>query len=506
MKAAGKIVRFGGPKKDNRDPSSLSSASSAAGPPSSSSTSLSSSASAHAGTPAPSHLARGGVSFNSSPDLGVPVKAGPQSGASGVKFSGSTIGGPTSPRAAAAPAMPSRLTKTVGGGETENETGAGAGLAEQMKLSTGYLNKLSAGDTGTRHPRWKRRWFAFDSNLKMVYWHSEEEAKANPRKPTGEVDLSLCSTKDEKVHDKRFVFCIVTARYNIYLEAASHEEMLGWMCSIDEVKMKMVERGDFAKKPRVSSMIRKEKRRGELMMLVEAKNEDEEDRWEKLYFILKQNNFLCCYTNKDESTMAGPPIDLLICTIQEVPGESWCFEIMEGRRVYWLMAQSELEMCSWISSLRNAITSAQAGVFHERLSLKPQFQADHVAKSGWLKKLKIKWGWNRRWFVLQGEYLVYYRSPQHAQPAPSEQKVQRDAISTLFTKARQLTGAKSNCFELLTALRSFRFEADSEADAQAWVQAIENLNQTLIKTQLRDPLEGRRTMQLKLMDVQKALA
>jgi hypothetical protein len=31
------------------------------------------------------------------------------------------------------------------------------------------------------------------------------------------------------------------------------------------------------------------------------------------------------------------------------------------------------------------------------------------------------------------------------------------------------------------------------------VQAIENLNQTLIKTQLRDPLEGRRTMQLKLM-------
>jgi hypothetical protein len=39
------------------------------------------------------------------------------------------------------------------------------------------------------------------------------------------------------VHDKRFVFCIVTARYNIYLEAGSHEEMLGWMCSIDEVKM-----------------------------------------------------------------------------------------------------------------------------------------------------------------------------------------------------------------------------------------------------------------------------
>jgi hypothetical protein len=64
-----------------------------------------------------------------------------------------------------------------------------------------------------------------------------QEAKANPRKLTGEVDLSLCSTKDEKVHDKRFVFCIVTARYNIYLEAASHEEMLGWMCSIDEVKM-----------------------------------------------------------------------------------------------------------------------------------------------------------------------------------------------------------------------------------------------------------------------------
>jgi hypothetical protein len=51
-----------------------------------------------------------------------------------------------------------------------------------MKLSTGYLNKLSAGDTGTRHPRWKRRWFAFDSNLKMVYWHSEEVHRTRTRR------------------------------------------------------------------------------------------------------------------------------------------------------------------------------------------------------------------------------------------------------------------------------------------------------------------------------------
>jgi len=39
------------------------------------------------------------------------------------------------------------------------------------------------------------------------------------------------------VQERRFVFCIVTAQANIYLEAASHEEMLGWMSSIDEAKM-----------------------------------------------------------------------------------------------------------------------------------------------------------------------------------------------------------------------------------------------------------------------------
>lgn len=61
-------------------------------------------------------------------------------------------------------------------------------------------------------------------------------------KPTGEIDLSLCSIKEEKIKGKRFVFCIVTARYNIYLEASSHEEMLGWMCSIDEVKMVLFSR------------------------------------------------------------------------------------------------------------------------------------------------------------------------------------------------------------------------------------------------------------------------
>lgn len=65
---------------------------------------------------------------------------------------------------------------------------------------------------------------------------------------------------------------------------------------------------------------------------------------------------------------------------------------------------------------------AQAGVFHERLAMKPQFKADHVAKAGWLKKQKLKgWGSNRRWFALQGEHLVYFRSPQHASTAPSSQ-------------------------------------------------------------------------------------
>lgn len=67
----------------------------------------------------------------------------------------------------------------------------------------------------------------------------------------------------------------------------------------------MLGRSDEGKKrPRVSSMIRKEKRRGELTMLVEAKNEDEEDSWEKRYFILKQNNFLCYYATKDVPTSA----------------------------------------------------------------------------------------------------------------------------------------------------------------------------------------------------------
>lgn len=146
-------------------------------------------------------------------------------------------------------------------------------------------------------------------------------------------------------------------------------------------------------------------------------------------------------------------------TIQEVPGETWCFEIMEGKRVYWLMAQSELELCSWISSLRNyfqsfsslkfhlisclsqgnAITLAQASVFHERLARKPQFRVDHVTKSGWLKKQKVKgWGWNRRWFLLQGEYLLYHRSPQQA-PATNHLQVMIPIVNICRTvKFRQI--------------------------------------------------------------------
>jgi len=66
------------------------------------------------------------------------------------------------------------------------------------------------------------------------------------------------------------------------------------------------------KKARVSSMIRSEKRHGDLMMLVEAKNEDEDDRWEKRHFVLKQNNFLCFYLSKEvTSPLITPAYSLL---------------------------------------------------------------------------------------------------------------------------------------------------------------------------------------------------
>ncbi len=65
----------------------------------------------------------------------------------------------------------------------------------------------------------------------------EQDKTANPGKPCGEIDISRCSTKEEKVNNRLFCFCIITVRSNIYLEASTKEERLGWLSSIDEVKM-----------------------------------------------------------------------------------------------------------------------------------------------------------------------------------------------------------------------------------------------------------------------------
>eukprot|EP01088_Endostelium_zonatum_P018431 TRINITY_DN5916_c0_g2_i1.p1 TRINITY_DN5916_c0_g2~~TRINITY_DN5916_c0_g2_i1.p1 ORF type:complete len:952 (+),score=326.25 TRINITY_DN5916_c0_g2_i1:201-3056(+) len=90
-----------------------------------------------------------------------------------------------------------------------------------------------------------------------------------------------------------------------------------------------------------------------------------------------------------------------------------------------------------------------------------------IGKSGWLQK-KGPQDWRRRWFVLKGLALAYYRE--------EDDKEEAGSISLEGCEVGVEKNAKEGKFPLkiVVAGRKLILQAESEADRASWIQALKN--------------------------------
>ena len=89
-------------------------------------------------------------------------------------------------------------------------------------------------------------------------------------------------------------------------------------------------------------------------------------------------------------------------------------------------------------------------------------------KEGWLTKSNAgATSWKKRWFVLQGQRLLYYEKPQSPQPKGEFALAAAELTATPHAKA-----ATPHIFQVVAAGRTTHLCADSREQLQEWFSAI----------------------------------
>ncbi|KJE97607.1 hypothetical protein CAOG_010144 [Capsaspora owczarzaki ATCC 30864] len=149
-------------------------------------------------------------------------------------------------------------------------------------------------------------------------------------------------------------------------------------------------------------------------------------------------------------------------------GKQFLFEIFTPRRTYYLSADTEAEMKSWLQVLQNVL---------KRTSTIPlALQSDEsggAAISGWMTKVK-RGSFKRRWFVLLGKVLYFYRTPQDSVPLGEIYLLEAtvETINPADDSDHESDAESFHCFGISTRYTSYHFVAESAEEKDRWMYHI----------------------------------
>ncbi|XP_051758467.1 pleckstrin homology domain-containing family A member 2 [Ctenopharyngodon idella] len=267
---------------------------------------------------------------------------------------------------------------------------------------------------------------------------------------------------------------------------------------------------------------------------LDIEENENSDRFYRRYFILDTHeNFLLWYMDNPQNLPVGTEAvgSLRLSYISKVneasvkqkPKAEFCFVINALSRRYFLQANDAGDLKEWVIALNNATkitvpkvspvaqssdvtnvsnpsqsTSRQAyktEIVGGVVVHTPVQQSDcddvftsepgshvtlrrcqsvrpNVVRSGYcVKQGNVRKSWKRRFFILDGQTVSYYKSEMDKEPLRSIRLRDVLKVNECLVKSGDLL-SRDNLFEIITSTRTFYVQTDTPEDMKGWIKDI----------------------------------
>ncbi|XP_032869747.1 pleckstrin homology domain-containing family A member 2 isoform X3 [Amblyraja radiata] len=172
-------------------------------------------------------------------------------------------------------------------------------------------------------------------------------------------------------------------------------------------------------------------------------------------------------------------------TAKQKPKVEFCFVINAGLRRYFLLANDKKDLLDWVEALNKSCkitvpkgkssdpqpsaeitsTPAEAQTGRKQIPYKTEIIGGVVVQT----PIAQRKSWKRRYFILDENSFSYFKcetekEPLRAIPLKDIQRAQDCSCSQALMR--------DNLFEMVTATRTFYVQADSPAEMDSWIKAV----------------------------------
>ncbi|KAI8375412.1 hypothetical protein EDC96DRAFT_497213 [Choanephora cucurbitarum] len=326
-------------------------------------------------------------------------------------------------------------------------------LKAEKVLKSGYLLKK-----GEKRRTWKKRWFVLRST-KLAMYKDKKEYKLLRLIDLHEIHKVVQVTTK---HKYKFVFAFVTAKRMYYVQANDQQEMDDWFNSVNKAKEEQrlydadddtssVDRDqEFAKdviasyrQNHVVSVMQNQRRRSSGLIETSKSATDTTSKLKPVDIPKKTNNFpvVSSYSTSQSS--------------EYVLGQS-----------YPLSPTSDFQQQNGLEGVASSEDDEEYSV--DRANIESEENRNRVLVEGYLLKLGRNKGWRKRWFVLRTDTLAYYEDDKEY--SPHRIIPLHHIIDSL--EIEPVSKSKQNCFKIIIPKRSYVLCASTEADMDAWLNAL----------------------------------
>eukprot|EP00160_Parvularia_atlantis_P021808 Unigene9597_Nuclearia_a/m.29332 Unigene9597_Nuclearia_a/g.29332 ORF Unigene9597_Nuclearia_a/g.29332 Unigene9597_Nuclearia_a/m.29332 type:complete len:383 (+) Unigene9597_Nuclearia_a:55-1203(+) len=207
-------------------------------------------------------------------------------------------------------------------------------------------------------------------------------------------------------------------------------------------------------------------------------------KWAPRHFVLRNQ---LVYYKKDGDAKELGVIDLAkskIFLATEKCGRPFVLQILElaTDRSYFLQAENGKDFIDWLHALRTAkalVLGLNLAEITNAKELSDKIDVDIIAEGSMMKRAGSKGGqWQKRWFVLDRQYLLYFKDSQAAFPVgkvPLGSYAGGWDVTERESENEYQFALHTPYIDEASCARVYHFEAESKQAKAQWVQQIEGV-------------------------------